>query len=340
MQRVESKGTVFSARDALGPSQRMRQRHRPGVLRGGNAASDDDEDNDVDGLGATTPRDKAPTHTIRLYPRVTITDRDRKAFHVFDHFSVGELGMWRVFGLRYLRERLNSARCCRLTVVLLLLLAAVAQVALGMLESRQFSWLPTVTMLGFGAGAALTVMSHLKRRACDSLNTGVCQGPNGKYFPKWLAANAMALRLNALELELVDSSHSEAIRLHEAEDNAGPRGSDPPPTTERMIQIDAKESSAGTPLRATLAAAAASALEPRSAREPTIVLEESDEGQSPSPPPRKEGERGRRDRASTPTGPSPRGKIVQSPGERPSVRPEAAISGAARRASKKQRDTM
>jgi hypothetical protein len=74
-------------------------------------------------------------------------------------------------------------------------------------------------MLAFGLTLGLAIMSHLKLAACEQLNTKTCGGPAGPLFSKWLQANAMALRLNALELELVDATHATAIREHEAEDH-------------------------------------------------------------------------------------------------------------------------
>jgi len=166
-------------------------------------------------------------HTIRLYPRVKISAEDRSAFAVFDQFNVEELGAWRVFGLRFLREKTGRARCCRCTSAALFVVAAAAQVLLGMLEQSAMSWLPTVTMLVFGLTLGLALMSHLKMQAVDDLNKPRCGGPSGRRFAKWLRANAMALRLNALELELVDETHSDAILQHEVEDlEAKKRSSD------------------------------------------------------------------------------------------------------------------
>ncbi|KAA0150439.1 hypothetical protein FNF29_05242 [Cafeteria roenbergensis] len=166
----------------------------------------------------SSPEAVVAKHTIRLYPRVTLTERDHEAFAVFDQFNVQELGAWRVFGLRFLRERTNRARCCRVASTIAFGLAAAAQVALGMLEQSAMSWLPTVTMLAFGLMLLLAVMSSLKLHAVPKLNSDVCGGPSGHRFTKWLRANAMALRLNAMELELVDTSHADAVRQHQEDD--------------------------------------------------------------------------------------------------------------------------
>lgn len=163
---------------------------------------------------------KAPRYTIKVYPRVTIKPKDRAAFDVFDMFNVHELGAWRVFGLRFLREKLGRAKWCRWSSMILLAAAAICQVALGLLNQAALSWLPTVTFLASGLTLGLALISHFKHRACYKLNTAVCGGPSSGKFGRWLAANAMALRLNAVELELVDASFTSAIQQHEREDPA------------------------------------------------------------------------------------------------------------------------
>ena len=75
----------------------------------------------------SSPEAVVAKHTIRLYPRVTLTERDHEAFAVFDQFNVQELGAWRVFGLRFLRERTNRARCCRVASTIAFGLAATAE---------------------------------------------------------------------------------------------------------------------------------------------------------------------------------------------------------------------
>ena len=136
-----------------------------------------------------------------MYERVVLSNEDRKAFFVFDHFSLEELGLWSRFGRQFLEEKLLSRRRRLLTITFVLALGAVLQVSVGMIDHAQLSWVPTITMLSFGLCLGLSIQSHLKVLACDSLRTKLCR--QAGRLELWTKANAMALQLDCLELELV-----------------------------------------------------------------------------------------------------------------------------------------
>jgi len=151
----------------------------------------------VGGSGADVPR-------LSVYERVSLTTDDRKAFFVFDHFSLQELGLWSRFGRAFLDTQVRQRRRTLAVVLFFLAFAAVAQVGTGMINSARLSWVPTLTMLSFGLTMGLLVMTHFKVRACTDLRLPICRA-EGR-FEKWTKFNAMALQLDCLELELVPTT--------------------------------------------------------------------------------------------------------------------------------------
>jgi Na+/melibiose symporter-like transporter len=147
---------------------------------------------------------------LSVYERVKLTTEDRKAFFVFDHFSLEELGLWSRFGRQFLQEKLSASRRRLLVFTCFMALMAVLQVSAGMLNHAVFSWVPTLSMLSFGLGLGLSIRAHLKVKACQQLRSRMCRSPGR--LELWTKANAMALQLDCLELELVPIGDRTATR--------------------------------------------------------------------------------------------------------------------------------
>ncbi|KAA0145795.1 hypothetical protein FNF31_07958 [Cafeteria roenbergensis] len=150
------------------------------------------------------PRPEADVPRLSVYERVPLTAEDKRAFFVFDHFSLAELGLWSRFGRNFLDAQVRSRRRTLSVVLLFLALAVAGQIGTGMIESAVLSWVPTISMLSFGLTLGLLVMTHFKVRACSNLRLPMCRA-EGR-FEKWIKFNAMALQLDCLELELVPTA--------------------------------------------------------------------------------------------------------------------------------------